>query len=182
MKINKGIRKLLRIPFCSNLIGIVVERYEPTHITRRLTQITHRGTRISATNGFVNLPADMMRQHCPDASRSSPCPQRTRPHQPHRARTFVAQCFQPSMADDSDIGLQHTFLSTTASSIKQNLSARHWQSLSTGRSVTHDRFCGMNSRMTLLYPVVASLCLLFPRTACVLWGTLVLMTWWQRSH
>lgn len=33
MKINKGIRKLLRIPFCSNLIGIVVERYKPTHFT-----------------------------------------------------------------------------------------------------------------------------------------------------
>jgi len=96
----------------------------------------------------------------------------------------VAQCFQPSVADDSDMGLQHTLLRTTASSIKQNLSARYWQSLSlsTSSSVTNDRFYGMNSRMTLLYPVVASPCLLFPRTACVLWGTVVLLTWWQRSH
>jgi hypothetical protein len=36
--------------------------------------------------------------------------------------------------------------------------------------------------MTLLYPVIAALSLLFPKVACILWGALLVITWWQRAH
>jgi hypothetical protein len=36
--------------------------------------------------------------------------------------------------------------------------------------------------MPLLLLVIAALCLLFPDRAAIVWGVLVLTTWWQRRR
>lgn len=36
--------------------------------------------------------------------------------------------------------------------------------------------------MNYPYLFIAVLCLLFPRTAFAIWGTILLLSWWQRSQ
>ncbi len=41
---------------------------------------------------------------------------------------------------------------------------------------------GSLSAMPPLYMVIAALCLLFPERAVIVWGVLVLTTWWHRQR